>query len=123
MASRNDKIYTTPFSDVYQLYINKVERKGYCSQHVDTIIKWLLGYDQETLQKQIDLQVDFTTFFNEAPQMNKNASLIKGVICGYRVEDMEDGLMRDIRYLDKLIDELYKGKAMNKILRGSIDDK
>lgn len=123
MSSRNDKIYVTPFSDVYKLYIAKVERKGYCSEHVDEIIMWLTGYDKNLLHKQIDLNVDFQTFFDQAPEINENRSLIKGVICGYRVEDMEEGLMKNIRYLDKMIDELYKGKAMEKVLRGSVSDK
>lgn len=113
----NTKIFHTAFSGVYPLYVQKVERKGRTREEVDEIIFWLTGYDKESLQQQIDQQVDFETFFGEAPQMNPNVSKITGVICGYRVEDMEEGLMKQIRYLDKLIDELAKGKAMEKILR------
>ena len=105
------------FASVYPLYIKKVERKGHTKAEVDTIICWLTGYDQKSLQQQIDQEKDFETFFAEAPQINPNASKITGVICGYRVEEIEDKLMQKIRYLDKLIDELAKGKAMEKILR------
>jgi hypothetical protein len=111
------KIFTTPFVSVYPLYIQKAEKKGRTKDEVDEIIFWLTGYDQKKFQKQLDKKVDFETFFAEAPQMNKNVSLIKGVICGYRVEEIEDKLMQKIRYLDKLVDELAKGKAMEKILR------
>ncbi len=111
------KIYAMPFSRVYPLYIQKVERKGRAKQEVDEIIFWLTGYDEVSLQQVIDNETDMETFFRQAPCMNPNASLIKGVICGYRVEEIEDELMREIRYLDKLIDELAKGKAMQKILR------
>lgn len=106
-----------PFAVVYPLYIKKAERKGRSKEEVDTVICWLTGYNQKTLQKQIDLAVDFKTFFEEAPQINPNASKITGVICGYRVEEMKDKLMQKIRYMDKLIDELAKGKTMEKILR------
>ena len=104
------------FAGVYPHYINKAEKKGRTKEELDTIICWLTGYDQQALQEQIDKKVDFETFFAQAPQLNPNASKITGVICGYRVEDME-GLMQKIRYLDKLVDELAKGKAMDKILR------
>lgn len=105
------------FASVYPLYIQKAERKDRTKAEVDTIICWLTGYDQQALQQQIDNEVDFQTFFAEAPQLNPNVSKITGVICGYRVEEIEDPLMQKIRYLDKLIDELAKGKAMEKILR------
>jgi hypothetical protein len=104
------------FAGVYPHYINKAEKKGRTKEELDTIICWLTGYDQNSLQEQIDKKVDFETFFAEAPKLNPNASKITGVICGYRVEEME-GLMQKIRYLDKLVDELAKGKAMEKILR------
>ncbi len=111
------RIFTMPFSSIYPLYIQKVEKKGRTKQEVDEIIFWLTGYDEYTLQQQISQETDVETFFKEAPLFNPNAILIKGVICGYRVEEIEDDLMRQIRYLDKLIDELAKGKAMQKILR------
>ncbi|MCA9374400.1 DUF2200 domain-containing protein [Candidatus Peregrinibacteria bacterium] len=114
---KKQKIFTMSFASVYPLYIKKVERKGHTKAEVDTIICWLTGYDQKSLQQQIDQEKDFETFFAEAPQINPNASKITGVICGYRVEEIEDKLMQKIRYLDKLIDELAKGKAMEKILR------
>lgn len=113
----NSRVYKMLFTRVYPLYINKAERKGRTKAEVDTIIFWLTGYNQQTLQKQIDKNVDFETFFAEAPQLNSNVSKITGVICGYRVEDIEDPLMQKVRYLDKLIDELAKGKTMDKILR------
>jgi hypothetical protein len=99
------------------MYVQKAERKGRTKEEVDTIIYWLTGYNKQTLQKQIDKQIDFETFFAQAPQLNPNVSKITGVICGYRVEEIEDKLMQKIRYLDKLVDELAKGKAMEKILR------
>lgn len=105
------------FASVYPHYVQKAEKKGRTKQEVDTIIYWLTGYDQKTLQQQIDKKTDFETFFAQAPQMNPNVSKITGVICGYRVEEIEDELMQKIRYLDKLIDELAKGKKMEKILR------
>lgn len=114
---QKSKIFKMPFANVYPHYINKAEKKGRTKEEVDTIICWLTGYDRKALQKQVDKKVDFETFFAEAPQMNPNTSKIKGVICGYRVEEIEDPLMRKIRYLDKLIDELAKGKTMEKILR------
>lgn len=105
------------FARVYPLYIAKVERKGRTKEEVHTIIHWLTGYDEQTLQQQIESKVDFETFFAQAPRINPNASRITGVICGYRVEQIENTLMQQIRYLDKLVDELAKGKAMDKILR------
>lgn len=105
------------FASVYPLYIQKAEKKGRTQDEIDAVIFWLTGYNQQTLQQQIDRNIDFETFFTEAPQMNSNASKITGVICGYRVEEIEDKLMQKIRYLDKLVDELAKGKAMEKILR------
>ncbi len=105
------------FKDLYPLYIKKAERKGHTQAEVDQIIFWLTGYDQQTLSQQITRNIDLTDFFKEAPQMNENISLIKGVVCGVRVEDIKDPIVKDIRYLDKLIDELARGKAMEKILR------
>lgn len=113
----NKRVYKMKFSVIYPLYIQKAEKKGRSKAEVDEIIYWLTGYDEESLQKQIANEVDLETFFNEAPAFNPNASLIKGVICGCRVEEIEDELMRKVRYLDKLIDELAKGKPMEKILR------
>ncbi len=111
------RVYRMSFAGVYPMYIQKAEKKGRTKEEVDTIIYWLTGYNKKTLQKQIDAKVDFETFFAEAPQLNPNVSKITGVICGYRVEDIEDKLMQKVRYLDKLIDELAKGRAMEKILR------
>ena len=112
-----EKVYALIFANVYPLYIKKAEAKGRTKEEMDTIICWLTGYDKKSLQQQIDKKVDFETFFAEAPQLNPNVSKITGVICGYRVEDIEDKLMQKIRYMDKLIDELAKGKTMEKILR------
>jgi hypothetical protein len=106
-----------PFAKVYPLYIQKAERKSRTKEEVDQIISWLTGYDQAKLQQQIERQVDIETFFAQAPAIHPNSSLIKGVVCGIRVETIEDPLMQKIRYLDKLIDELAKGKAMDRILR------
>ena len=106
-----------PFSNVYPHYIKKAEKKGRSRDEVDTIICWLTGYDQKSLQQHIDNKTDFETFFAQAPQLNPHVSKITGLICGYRVEEIEDKLMQRIRYLDKLIDELARGKAMEKILR------
>lgn len=111
------RVYKMPFSTVYPLYIQKAERKGRTKKEVDAIIFWLTGYDQQTLQLQIDKKSDLETFFAQAPHMNQNVSKITGVICGYRVEEIEDKLIQKVRYLDKLIDELAKGKTMEKILR------
>mgnify|MGYP003575006729 CR=1 FL=1 len=105
------------FASVYPHYLQKAEKKGRSKEEVDAIICWLTGYDTQTLQQQINDQKDFETFFAEAPQIHPHASKITGVICGYRVEDIQDPLMQQIRYLDKLVDELAKGKAMEKILR------
>ncbi len=111
------RIFKMSFVSVYPLYIQKVEKKGQTKINVDEIIFWLTGYDQQTLNHQIEQKTNFETFFEQAPQFNPNASKITGVICGYRVEEIEDELMQKIRYLDKLIDELAKGKSMDKILR------
>lgn len=105
------------FASVYPHYIAKVERKGRTKQELHTIIHWLTGYDDKALQQVIEKKVDFENFFAQAPQMNPNASKITGVICGYRVEEIEDKIMQQVRYLDKLVDELAKGRAMDKILR------
>lgn len=112
------RIFATAFSSVYPLYLQKAERKGRSKDELDRIIGWLTGYDQAGLERQLRLGSDFRTFFAEAPRIHPNAALIKGVVCGVRVEDVEDPLMRQIRYLDKLVDELAKGKALDKILRG-----
>ncbi len=114
---QNTKIFTMPFAKVYPMYIQKAEKKGRTKDEVDIIICWLTGYTKKQLEKQIKQQNDFQTFFAEAPSLNPNVSKITGVICGYRVEDIQDPLMQKIRYLDKLIDELAKWKAMEKILR------
>lgn len=105
------------FASVYPLYVKKVERKGRTRAEVDEIVTWLTGYDQKGLKTEIEKQTDFETFFANAPKLNPNRRLITGVICGIRVEDIKEPLMQEIRYLDKLIDELAKGKAMEKILR------
>lgn len=115
--NNHERVYKMHFARVYPLYINKVERKGRTKAEVDEIILWLTGYNEQTLQQQIDNKADFETFFAQAPNMNPNVSKITGVICGYRVEEIEDKLIQKVRYLDKLIDELAKGKAMAKILR------
>lgn len=115
----NHRIYTTPFASVYPNYVAKAERKGRTKAEVDQIICWLTGYTQTELDAAIDNQTDFETFFAEAPELNPSRTLITGVICGIHVEDMEQSTMKEIRYLDKLIDELAKGKAMEKILRTS----
>ena len=113
----NTKVYKMSFASVYPHYINKVERKGKTKTELDTIIYWLTGYDEVTFQQILDNKTDFETFFAQAPLLNPNVSKITGVICGYRVEEIEDKLMQKIRYLDKLVDELAKGKSMDKILR------
>ena len=113
----NSRVYKMSFASVYPHYIQKAEKKGRTQEEIDTIICWLTGYNQKSLQLQIDKKTDFETFFTQAPQINPNVSKITGVICGYRVEEIKDKLMQKIRYLDKLIDELAKGKAMEKILR------
>jgi hypothetical protein len=111
------RIFTTAFAKVYPLYVKKVERKHRTKEEVDQIICWLTGYDHAALQKQIELETDFENFFAQAPAMHPHCALIKGVVCGIRVEDIDDPLVKNIRYLDKLIDELAKGKSMDKILR------
>jgi hypothetical protein len=111
------RIYTTSVASVYPHYVTKAEKKGRTKSDVDTIIRWLTGYSHAELKAHLDKRTDFETFFADAPQLNPSRASIKGVICGVRVEDIEDPLMREIRYLDKLIDELAKGKAMEKILR------
>jgi len=113
----NTRVFKMSFASVYPLYIKKAERKGRTKAEVDEIIYWLTGYNEQTLKQQIDNQTDFETFFAQAPQINTNVSQITGVICGYRVEEIEDKLMQKIRFLDKLVDELAKGKSMEKILR------
>ena len=114
------RIYRMKFSGVYPMYIQKAERKSRTKQEVDQVICWLTGYSQAELQRQIELESDLETFFAKAPLFHPNASLIKGVVCGVRVEEIEDPLMRKVSYLDKLIDELAKGKAMDKILRQEV---
>jgi hypothetical protein len=113
----NTRVYKMSFASVYPHYIQKAEKKGRTKDEVDEIIFWLTGYDKQTLQQHIDNKTDFESFFAQATQINPNVSKITGVICGHRVEEIEDKLMQNIRYLDKLIDELAKGKAMDKILR------
>lgn len=112
-----ERVYRMSLASVYPHYINKVERKGRTKGEVDEIILWLTGYDEEELQNHLDNKTDFETFFDEAPEINPNVSKIKGVICGYRVEEIEDKVIQRVRYLDKLVDELARGKAMEKILR------
>lgn len=114
----NDRIFKMKFSNIYLLYIQKAERKNRTKKEVDQIICWLTGYNLTGLQQQVKKEHDFETFFSQAPDFNPNSSLIKGVICGVRVEEIEEPLVQKVRYLDKLIDELAKGKAMEKILRG-----
>lgn len=113
----NTRVYKMSFASVYPHYIAKAEKKSRSKQEVDEIIFWLTGYNEQSLQQILDNKIDFETFFAQAPQINPNVSKITGVICGYRVEEIEDKLMQQIRYLDKLIDELAKGKSMEKILR------
>ncbi|MBI1307029.1 MAG: DUF2200 family protein [Bacteroidetes bacterium] len=113
----NTRVYKMAFSGVYPHYVAKAEKKGRSREEVDIIIQWLTGYGERDLKRILEDKTDFETFFNEAPELNPNVSKITGVICGYRVEEIEDKLMQKIRYLDKLIDELAKGKSMDKILR------
>jgi len=117
VAGTKHRIYTMSFARVYPEYVAKAERKGRTKTEVNEIIRWLTGYSQEELEAQLEKQTDVETFFAEAPQLNPARALIKGVVCGVRVEDIEEPTMQAIRYLDKLIDELAKGKAMEKILR------
>jgi hypothetical protein len=116
-SKSNNRIFTMKFANVYPLYVQKAERKNRTKEEVDQTICWLTGYSQAGLQQQIEQENDFETFFAQAPAMNPNRSLIKGIVCGVRVEEIEIPLMQNIRYLDKLIDELAKGKAIEKILR------
>jgi len=113
----NHKIYTMSVARVYPFYISKAEKKGRTKSEVDEIIRWLTGYSQEELEQQLEKQINFETFFKDAPLLNTSRTLIKGVICGVRVEDIKEPIMQEIRYMDKLIDELAKGKPMKKILR------
>ena len=112
----NARVYKMSFASVYPHYVQKAEKKGRTKEELDTVICWLTGFDKKTLQRHIDQKTDFQTLFAEA-KLNPNAAKITGVICGYRVEDIEDKLMQKVRYLDKLVDELAKGKTMEKILR------
>jgi hypothetical protein len=117
MQMAKHRIFTTEFAKVYPLYVQKAERKHRTKDEVDRIIRWLTGYSQAQLESQIERRADFETFLAQAPALHPNASLIKGIVCGVRVEDLEDPLMQRIRYLDKLIDELAMGRSMEKILR------
>lgn len=117
----NEKVYAIKFGDVYPLYVQKAERKQRTKQEVDKVICWLTGYDRAGLNKHIKQGSDFKTFFAQAPALNPNRSLIKGTVCGVRVQDIEEPLMQNIRYLDKLIDELAQGKALDKILRQPVE--
>ena len=114
---KKHRIFTTSFASVYPLYVLKAEKKGRTREEVDEIIRWLTGYSQDALAAQVERKTDFETFFAEAPAMHPNVSMITGTVCGVRVEEVEDPLMRNIRYLDKLVDELAKGRRMEKILR------
>jgi hypothetical protein len=114
---KKHRIYTVSFASVYPHYVAKAEKKGRTRAEVDEIVRWLTGYDQEELEARLESATDFETFFAEAPGLNPSRSLIRGVVCGVRVEDIEEPTMREIRYLDKLVDELAKGKPMEKILR------
>jgi hypothetical protein len=113
----NSRVYKMPFASVYPHYINKAEKKGRTKTEVDDVICWLTGYNKKSLQQQIDKRTSMELFFADAPQLHPNASMITGMICGYRIEDIQDPLMKKIRYMDKLVDELAKGKKMEKILR------
>jgi len=115
---KKHRIYTTSFASVYPHYLTKAEKKERSKEEVDEIIRWLTGYSQTELEEQIEKRTDFENFFEKAPKLNPSRRLIKGVICGIRVEEIEEPIMQEIRYMDKLIDELAKGKAMEKILRG-----
>lgn len=117
MNQRNNRIYKMPFSRVYPLYIAKVEKKGRTQSEVDEVIYWLTGYNQKNLETHLELETDFETFFTKAPKLNPSRKQITGLICGVRVEDIQEPIMQEIRYLDKIIDELATGKSMEKILR------
>lgn len=114
---KNERVYKMAFSSVYPLLVQKAEKKGRTKSEVDAVICWLTGYDHSSLQAQIEKNIDYETFFREAPKINPNADKITGVICGYRVEEIEEPLMKKIRWLDKLVDELAKGKSMEKVMR------
>jgi hypothetical protein len=116
-AANNERVFRMAFASVYPHYVAKVDRKGRTKEELLTVIHWLTGYTEKGLQQVLDKKVDFETFFAQAPRLNPNVDKITGVICGYRVEDIEDPLMQKVRYLDKLVDELAKGRAMEKILR------
>ena len=115
----NDRVFAMSFAGVYPHYVKKAETKGRTKEELDEVIRWLTGYTKAGLAKQIEKRTSFREFFEKAPKFNPNASLIKGVVCGIRVEDIEDPLMQKLRYLDKLVDELAKGKKMEKILRSA----
>lgn len=117
MKDNTQRVYKMKFSGVYPHYVTKAEKKKRTKKEVDEIICWLTGYSQKQLEKQIEKQNDFETFFDEAPALNPNASMIKGTVCGVKLEEIDDPLMKKVRYLDKLIDELAKGRPMEKILR------
>jgi hypothetical protein len=117
MAMRQEKVFAIRFSSLYPLYVKKTESKQRSKEELDQVVRWLTGYSQEGLRRQVESDNDLETFFAQAPAFNPNASLIKGVVCGIRVEDIAHPLMQKIRYLDKLVDELAKGKALDKILR------
>jgi hypothetical protein len=116
-AKKKHRIYTMSFATVYPLYVAKAERKGRTQSEVDEVIRWLTGYTQKGLESQLKKRTDFETFFAKAPRLHPKRRLITGVICGVRLEDIKEKLMREIRYMDKLVDELAKGRAMEKILR------
>ncbi|MBL7952648.1 MAG: DUF2200 domain-containing protein [Flavobacteriales bacterium] len=116
-SANNERVYRMAFASVYPHYVAKVERKGRTKEELHTVIHWLTGYDEKGLAAVIEKKVDFETFFAKAPKLNPNVGLITGMICGHRVEDIEDPLMQKVRYLDKLVDELAKGRAMDRILR------
>lgn len=118
MKDNTQRVYNMIFAGVYPLYIQKAERKGHTKEEVDTVIFWLTGYDSKSLQDQIERRTTFETFFAEAPEINPNAAMITGLICGYRIEDIEDPLIKKVRWLDKLVDEVANGRKMEKILRG-----
>ena len=117
MKTDYSRVFRMSFGSIYPMYLQKAEKKGRTKAEVDAVIYWLTGYNKQTLKQQIDKKTDLETFFAQAPQLNPNASKIMGVICGYRIEEIEDKLMQKIRYMDKLVDELAKGKTMEKILR------
>ncbi len=116
-SKKNERVYKMKFSAVYPMLVQKAEKKGRTKDEVDTVILWLTGYDADGLRTQIEREVNFETFFSEAPQINPNADKITGVVCGVRVEEIEDPLIKKVRWLDKLVDELAKGRAMEKVLR------